>query len=133
MQRLVLSDVFFPSVPRATANLRRLLDKIPLPFESNRGQVDPSVKSGPCRGLLGLSDRDCGFDQDRKIHGEPEADRRRARQRGLEPAHFHIGNAVARFERKGDLCAGVLKNPQRLEPAMEKVERLVREHGSIGR
>ncbi len=47
-------------------------------------------------------------------------------KRGLEPAQFHIGNAVARFERKGDLFAGVLRNPQRLEPAMERLDRLVR-------
>ena len=50
-------------------------------------------------------------------------------KRGLEPAQFHIGNAVARFERKEDLLAGVLKTAQRLEPAMEKLDRLVRKSG----
>ena len=45
---------------------------------------------------------------------------------GLTPQQFHIGNARARFEKVGDLFAGVLTKPQRLEPALEKLEKLVR-------
>jgi bifunctional non-homologous end joining protein LigD len=44
---------------------------------------------------------------------------------GLMPSHFHIRNAIDRFARVGDLFEPVLKNRQRLEPAMEKLERLV--------
>jgi bifunctional non-homologous end joining protein LigD len=40
---------------------------------------------------------------------------------GLDPAQFNIHNAMARFERTGDLFEGVLTKPQRLEPALEKV------------
>ncbi len=40
---------------------------------------------------------------------------------GLDPAQFNIHNAIARFERTGDLFEGVLTKPQRLEPALEKV------------
>jgi bifunctional non-homologous end joining protein LigD len=39
----------------------------------------------------------------------------------LDPSQFHIGNAVARFDRVGDLFEGVLKRPQRLEEALEKL------------
>jgi len=39
----------------------------------------------------------------------------------LRPEQFHIGNAVARFERVGDLFEGVLKKPQKLEVAVEKL------------
>ena len=39
----------------------------------------------------------------------------------LDPGQFHIGNALARFDRVGDLFEGVLKRPQRLEPALEKL------------
>jgi len=39
----------------------------------------------------------------------------------LRPEQFHLGNAVARFDGVGDLFAGVLTNPQRLEPAIEKM------------
>jgi bifunctional non-homologous end joining protein LigD len=39
----------------------------------------------------------------------------------LSPGQFHIGNAVARFDRVGDLFEGVLKRPQKLEPAVEKL------------
>ena len=39
----------------------------------------------------------------------------------LRPEQFHLGNALARFDRVGDLFAGVLKNPQRLERAIEKM------------
>ncbi len=44
---------------------------------------------------------------------------------GLMPSHFHIRNAMDRFERVGDLFEPVLKNLQRLEPAMAKLEKLV--------
>lgn len=43
---------------------------------------------------------------------------------GLTPTQFHIGNAIRRFDRVGDLFAGVLKNLQRIEPALEKAEGL---------
>jgi bifunctional non-homologous end joining protein LigD len=39
----------------------------------------------------------------------------------LDPAQFNIHNAVARFQRTGDLFEPVLTKPQRLEPALEKV------------
>ena len=39
----------------------------------------------------------------------------------LRPEQFHLGNALARFDRVGDLFAGVLKNPQGLEAAIEKM------------
>jgi hypothetical protein len=39
----------------------------------------------------------------------------------LNPAQFHIGNALARFDRVGDLFEGVLNRPQKLEPAVEKL------------
>ncbi|MEO8131564.1 MAG: DNA ligase D, partial [Bryobacteraceae bacterium] len=45
---------------------------------------------------------------------------------GLQPSQFHIRNAIDRFTRKGDLFAGVLNNRQRLEPAMKKLESLIR-------
>ena len=44
----------------------------------------------------------------------------------LEPHQFHIRNAVDRFDRTGDLFAGVLNRPQSLEPALAKLETLVR-------
>lgn len=37
---------------------------------------------------------------------------------GLNPSQFHIGNAVERFRRTGDLFAGVLHSPQRIETAL---------------
>jgi bifunctional non-homologous end joining protein LigD len=40
---------------------------------------------------------------------------------GLKPAQFHIANVVRRFERVGDLFAGVLSKPQELGPAIEKL------------
>ena len=43
----------------------------------------------------------------------------------LKPADFHLRNAVERFDRTGDLFAGVLKNPQRLEQAFAKLEELL--------
>ncbi len=42
---------------------------------------------------------------------------------GLEPALFNIRNALARFERTGDLFEPVLKLKQRLEPALERLEK----------
>jgi bifunctional non-homologous end joining protein LigD len=44
---------------------------------------------------------------------------------GLTPQQFHIGNAAERFARVGDLFEGVLKNRQRLEKPLEKLEALV--------
>ncbi len=44
---------------------------------------------------------------------------------GLRPGQFHIGNARARFAEKGDLFAGVLKKPQRLDAALGKLEKLL--------
>jgi bifunctional non-homologous end joining protein LigD len=40
---------------------------------------------------------------------------------GLKPAQFHIANVLRRFERVGDLFAGVLNKPQELGPAIEKL------------
>ncbi len=45
----------------------------------------------------------------------------------LLPRQFNIENAPARFAAVGDLFAGVLDRPQPLEPAMNKIERLVKE------
>ncbi len=45
---------------------------------------------------------------------------------GLHPSQFTIANAPERFARKGDLFAGVLKKPQRLDEALEKMEKLFR-------
>ena len=39
----------------------------------------------------------------------------------LEPSQFTIRNALARFDRVGDLFEGVLKKPQKLEHAVEKL------------
>ncbi|MEQ1885999.1 MAG: DNA ligase D [Bryobacteraceae bacterium] len=39
----------------------------------------------------------------------------------LRPEQFHLGNALARFDRTGDLFAGVLRRPQRLEKAVERL------------
>jgi bifunctional non-homologous end joining protein LigD len=39
----------------------------------------------------------------------------------LSPEQFHIGNALARFDRVGDLFEGVLKRPQRMEDAVDKL------------
>ncbi len=43
----------------------------------------------------------------------------------LRPEQFHLGNALARFDRVGDLFAGVLNRPQRLDQAVEKLARRV--------
>ncbi len=45
---------------------------------------------------------------------------------GLTPQQFHIRNVLERFARVGDLFAGVLDKPQRLESAFEKLDALVR-------
>ena len=42
---------------------------------------------------------------------------------GLSPQHFHIGNALERFARVGDLFEGVLNKRQRIEKPFEKIER----------
>jgi len=39
----------------------------------------------------------------------------------LRPEQFTIGNAPARFDRVGDLFEGVLKRPQRMEDAVDKL------------
>ncbi len=44
----------------------------------------------------------------------------------LSPKQFHLGNAVERFEQVGDLFRGVLENRQALEPAIEKLGKLLR-------
>jgi bifunctional non-homologous end joining protein LigD len=46
-------------------------------------------------------------------------------QPGLKPQQFHIANVLRRFERVGDLFAGVLKKPQRMEKALDKLSKLV--------
>ncbi len=45
---------------------------------------------------------------------------------GLTPQQFHIRNVMERFGRLGDIFSGVLEHPQRLEPAMAKLEALLR-------
>jgi len=45
---------------------------------------------------------------------------------GLKPSQFHIANVLRRFERVGDLFAGVLSKPQELGPAIEKLSRVMR-------
>jgi bifunctional non-homologous end joining protein LigD len=44
---------------------------------------------------------------------------------GLSPAQFNIRNAMDRFARLGDLFAPVLNKPQRLEPAIERLEKIL--------
>ncbi len=44
---------------------------------------------------------------------------------GLTPTQFHIGNAVRRFERVGDLFEGVLKKTQRLDSALEGISKIM--------
>ena len=44
---------------------------------------------------------------------------------GLHPSQFTIRNAIERFREKGDLFAGVLKKPQRLDRAFGKLGKLV--------
>jgi len=45
---------------------------------------------------------------------------------GLTPQQFNIYNAMERFSEVGDLFAGVLKNLQRIEGPLEKLDRLLR-------
>ncbi|MDQ6664942.1 MAG: ATP-dependent DNA ligase, partial [Acidobacteriota bacterium] len=45
---------------------------------------------------------------------------------GLLPTQFTVRNAVARFDRAGDLFEGVLKKPQTLEAPLLKLEKLLR-------
>lgn len=45
-------------------------------------------------------------------------------RKGLDPRQFNIGNARGRFREKGDLFAGVLERPQRIEEAFGKLEKL---------
>lgn len=40
---------------------------------------------------------------------------------GLKPQQFHLANVLRRFDRVGDLFEGVLKKPQELGPALEKL------------
>jgi bifunctional non-homologous end joining protein LigD len=47
-------------------------------------------------------------------------------RKGLNPRQFDIANAPARFREKGDLFAGVLERPQRMEKALGKMEKLYR-------
>jgi bifunctional non-homologous end joining protein LigD len=44
---------------------------------------------------------------------------------GLKPSQFHIANVLRRFERVGDLFAGVLHKPQELGPAIEKLSKVM--------
>jgi bifunctional non-homologous end joining protein LigD len=39
----------------------------------------------------------------------------------LRPEQFHLGNALSRFDRVGDLFRWVLERPQRLEKALDKL------------
>ena len=39
----------------------------------------------------------------------------------LRPEQFHLGNALARFDRVGDLFRGVLERPQRIEKALDRL------------
>lgn len=46
---------------------------------------------------------------------------------GLSPGQFHIRNVLERFDRRGDLFEGVLRKPQRLEAAMEKLDQMIQD------
>jgi bifunctional non-homologous end joining protein LigD len=48
----------------------------------------------------------------------------------LHPDQFHIGNALARFDRVGELFEGVLKRPQELDAAIDKLSGAIREPSS---
>jgi len=43
----------------------------------------------------------------------------------LKPEQFHIGNVLRRFARTGDLFAGVLHEPQEIETALARMEKLI--------
>jgi bifunctional non-homologous end joining protein LigD len=45
---------------------------------------------------------------------------------GLFPSHFTISNARQRFAEKGDLFAGVLEKPQKLDEPLARLEKLLR-------
>jgi bifunctional non-homologous end joining protein LigD len=45
---------------------------------------------------------------------------------GLQPGQFNITNALDRFAARGDLFAGVLKQPQQLEAALAELEKQLR-------
>ena len=47
-------------------------------------------------------------------------------RKGLDPRQFNIANARERFQEKGDLFAGVLSRPQKMEKALGKLEKLFR-------
>lgn len=49
---------------------------------------------------------------------------------GLLPSQFHLRNALDRFSRVGDLFEPVLKKPQRLEPAIERLDKIVQPSGT---
>ena len=44
---------------------------------------------------------------------------------GLKPQQFHLGNVLRRFERVGDLFEDVLKEPQEIEKALERLGELM--------
>ncbi|HSM85238.1 MAG TPA: DNA ligase D, partial [Candidatus Limnocylindrales bacterium] len=44
---------------------------------------------------------------------------------GLNPVQFHIGNVIRRFQRVGDLFAPVLNEPQKIEPALDRIQELI--------
>ena len=44
---------------------------------------------------------------------------------GLKPSQFNITNVLRRFERTGDLFEGVLRKPQQIEAAVEKITGLI--------
>jgi bifunctional non-homologous end joining protein LigD len=48
---------------------------------------------------------------------------------GLLPSQFHIKNVLDRFSRVGDLFEPVVKKPQRLETAIQKLDEIVRSAG----
>lgn len=48
----------------------------------------------------------------------------------LDPKHFHLRNALDRFDRTGDLFAGVLTKLQRLEPALGRLDSLVQKRAT---
>jgi bifunctional non-homologous end joining protein LigD len=48
---------------------------------------------------------------------------------GLDPGQFHLRNAVARFQKVGDLFAGVLQSKQRLEGALGKLQQMIQPRG----
>lgn len=47
-------------------------------------------------------------------------------KKGLTPGQFNIRNAMARFDKLGDLFAGVLTNPQRIEKPLELLSELMK-------